>query len=723
MFVPLSGLFVPTIAAGFASGAMLFWLAAAGIPIAIHLLSRRQKEHRQWAAMQLLLEVLEKESRRIRIEQLLLLAMRVLILVLLALALARPFLSDASQDGLAEGGKAPRLWIVAIDSSYSMAYQDEEDDLPQFERAKERATDAIFAAQPGDAFWIIQLADPVRLINQLPTFSKDAALAEIARLPQLHTGANMVEGLQLIEDLAQQAQLVDGLPQDIQVLVLTDLGEDSWLPVLQGDGSQSLDRLSKDYGLQVVSLQSNAPRNILIDQLQCDRSAIVLSEKLGVTVSVSNADLSNPMETRLALLLDDEVVEERDITLGPSESQSFRYSVQAESQGEHVITARTSVDNLVVDNERRQVVTVKKQTRLLIVSDEPDEAKLYETCLNPPGLRTRSSLQVESIRPTKLALQPLDIFDAILVANCENLDTSESERIAKYVEQGGGVVFLLGHRTSAASWNAMTEARYGFRIGSRSETGVVNIDPLNYESPIAKPFLGFPDAGLITTPIFSYWNVDFGGAFQKDLGLSDQSTFIASRRLGDGRVVVVTSAPDSGAQQVGDDASWNAIASWPSFVPLMDQIAETASQPDASRRNVLVGQAMRGTVSLEQSENLSMVSPGGTEHVIATRIDAKASLRRWSFRQTNYQGLYTLASGGEDLETYVANVEPDEGRLRSVKLPARYTRESIESSSSAESGEASLPEDDSISRLLLMVLFGHVIAESLVARWIGRRVR
>ena len=74
---------------------LVFWLSVAGvavgsmsIPVIIHLLNRRRFKIVNWAAMRFLLAAQKKSSRRMRIEQLLLLAVRCLIVLLLVLAMA-----------------------------------------------------------------------------------------------------------------------------------------------------------------------------------------------------------------------------------------------------------------------------------------------------------------------------------------------------------------------------------------------------------------------------------------------------------------------------------------------------------------------------------------------------------------------------------------------------------------------------------------------------------
>ena len=81
-------------ALGFANAPLLYALAAAGVPVVIHLLNRRKYREVPWAAMRFLLAAIRKNRRRLRIEQWLLLAIRTLIILLVVSAMAKPFLES-----------------------------------------------------------------------------------------------------------------------------------------------------------------------------------------------------------------------------------------------------------------------------------------------------------------------------------------------------------------------------------------------------------------------------------------------------------------------------------------------------------------------------------------------------------------------------------------------------------------------------------------------------
>src|SRR5581483_12240969 len=107
----------------------------------IHLLNRRRFQIVHWAAMRFLLSAQRKNARRLRLEQLLLLAVRCLMLLLLVAALASvtPW-AEAAWRWLAPHAVVARRAstqrthkVLVIDGSFSMALR--AGDTSCFERA------------------------------------------------------------------------------------------------------------------------------------------------------------------------------------------------------------------------------------------------------------------------------------------------------------------------------------------------------------------------------------------------------------------------------------------------------------------------------------------------------------------------------------------------------------------------------------------------------------
>src|SRR6187399_198171 len=125
---------------------LLGGLAAVSVPIIIHLLNRRKFRKVVWAAMKFLQNAVEQNQRRMRIEDMILLALRCLLLALLALALARPAFKSASSDVF---GQSKVTGVIILDNSYSMGMSD--GTTTRFEKARQAAEQALETMPAGSA--------------------------------------------------------------------------------------------------------------------------------------------------------------------------------------------------------------------------------------------------------------------------------------------------------------------------------------------------------------------------------------------------------------------------------------------------------------------------------------------------------------------------------------------------------------------------------------------
>ncbi len=94
-------------------------LAAVAVPVAIHLLNKLRIRRTRWAAMQFVRDSVQRNQRRLQIEDLLLLILRCLIVVALVLAFARPVLQEMVP-GSTLSGEGPASIVVLLDNSASM---------------------------------------------------------------------------------------------------------------------------------------------------------------------------------------------------------------------------------------------------------------------------------------------------------------------------------------------------------------------------------------------------------------------------------------------------------------------------------------------------------------------------------------------------------------------------------------------------------------------------
>ena len=129
----------------FLNTALVWALAAAALPLIIHLFTRKKLTKIDFSTLLFLKAMQKSKIRQVRLKQWLLLLLRTLIIVCLVLAFMRPTLQTVS----AVFGKAAQKTIVVIvDNSLSMAATSRGQSL--LSSAKEEAVKIVEGAAAGD---------------------------------------------------------------------------------------------------------------------------------------------------------------------------------------------------------------------------------------------------------------------------------------------------------------------------------------------------------------------------------------------------------------------------------------------------------------------------------------------------------------------------------------------------------------------------------------------
>ena len=201
--------------------AMLGWLAAAAVPILIHLLTRQRSQRVEWGAMEFLMRAVKKQQRRVRLEDLLLLLLRVAAVLMLILALAEPRLEKA---GLLGGPEERREVVLVVDTSFSMAFRESTGETP-FRRALDRARGLVrdLRSERGDTVTLVTAGSPAAL-----RLSRDSDLGRVdGELERLETGDAATD---LSGAMRAVVAKLDDLPKGAEVVVFTDLQKSALSP-------------------------------------------------------------------------------------------------------------------------------------------------------------------------------------------------------------------------------------------------------------------------------------------------------------------------------------------------------------------------------------------------------------------------------------------------------------------------------------------------------------
>ena len=193
---------------GFLSPLLLALGAAVAVPIILHLYQRQHGPRVVFPALRYLRRAEMESARRVKLRQLLLLAVRAAALILLALAAARPVLR---QSGVAH---EPTAVAIILDNSLSSGLVLGERRV--LDELKERALETIAQGTPEDRFWIVRAGAPWEPVAP----AGPAEAAELVAETEVAAGAaDLAATLQRARSLL--AAGADGRAAEIQLL--TDL--------------------------------------------------------------------------------------------------------------------------------------------------------------------------------------------------------------------------------------------------------------------------------------------------------------------------------------------------------------------------------------------------------------------------------------------------------------------------------------------------------------------
>src|SRR5207245_11563917 len=130
----------------FAHPAYLWGLLAIALPILVHLFNQRRPRPLSFGAIEFVLRSQRQRARRLRLRQIVLLALRCLLIAAVALALARPSIKPRGVQAAQATG--PQATALVLDASLSMRYRIGSRTL--FEKARSEALAALDRLGPDE---------------------------------------------------------------------------------------------------------------------------------------------------------------------------------------------------------------------------------------------------------------------------------------------------------------------------------------------------------------------------------------------------------------------------------------------------------------------------------------------------------------------------------------------------------------------------------------------
>jgi hypothetical protein len=622
---------------------MLGALGALAIPIIIHLMFRHRARPIDLGTLQFLKVVLRDNARRRRLKRWILLALRMACVALVSLLFARPYLVATEQKG------DERLVVVLLDQSGSMGLRGS---ARPIDLALAEATSIL--DRSGEKTELqIGLFD--RAVRPLATPSE----LRRAAIEPTGSGTDYAAALTWARDL-----FVRSTKKAKELYILTDLqrsGLGRGEPVIV---PPYVEVHLRDFGRAF-------PRNVAVTGIAVAPRSVRPGESASITASVFNASPlpAGRCTVRLHVASGDEKRDlERTVDLDGGATASVMFPLDKLPEGlwrGHVEVA--SADELPFDDRRYLAVSIAPPARVLLVDGDPgrsqyeSETYFLQTALRlaPAGERFAGSpfdpTMVEYAGGT--GLPELEGSAAVVLANVEDLGTSDARRLAQFVERGGGLLVFTGDRVPAGATRALEAAGLGVGeiLGPATSADLPwRLERWDAQHPVFQPFAD-PEHGDLRRPAYgTITRIKPGPDVRVLASFRGGEPAVLERAKGRGRVLWFTSACDR---------SWS---DWPRsrlYVPMTHQmLAYVANLTEGGRIRAATAGAGRAPGIIETDGLVHVVNPDPNESDMA-RCAPEEFAASFGFRLPSPESQSPATAG----QTEAARAALD-GRLRSNEL-------------------------------------------------------
>lgn len=672
---------------GFLNPLLLTGLAAVSVPILIHLLNRRRFQKVPWAAMRFLRLSVEKNQRRMRIEDLILLALRCLLVALLAVALARPAFRSNAPDAF---GQSKVTAVLLLDNSQSMAVSDGA--LTRFDKARQAAAQALDSMVGGSSAAFILASDIAAPVIPEPTFDLNLARKAVREAVLTDRGTDLAPAItRAIEILRPRLALRK------EIYLFTDGQAAGWRQI--DEIRKALARVQTEIRAHIILVGEHETRNLSVTGLRLASELAPAGQPLRFEVRVANLGREEARDLRVTLSADGEPPGAEAVlpVVGPGETRSASLFLKLRSEGFHSVTARIPADRQPADDYRTVVVRALKEVRVLLVDGEPgmepreSETFFLRNALAPVSADDAPGFFIKPVRatPAELASTRWDDFDAVILANVPEFSEATANKLAGYLRRGGGLMIFPGARVNTAFYNDVLGRKFQFlpatlgatRGQADQEDQFFTLQREGYDHPIVSIW-NDPGSGSLATARF-YRAVTLtpmaftpqkprapdepkpavpdpvqeAGEPRVVLSYATGGPAVMERNWGLGRVLLFSSTADT---------AWNDLPVRPSFLPLLHRALGALIIHQDEGLNIRVGSRFTRRVGAEWlGRDVMIFKPRQTDAVRdLRRIEMAGGWPAVRYDLTDLAGVYDATVPEPPLKLkFAAAADPAESSM------------------------------------------------------------
>ena len=651
---------------------LLAWGALLGsIPIIIHILSRRRYKVIRWAATDFLLQALSERSRNVRIQDLILLALRTLALMLAAWVVARPVLSPAAAEKTGIHVRGPDA-VIVLDTSYSMSTTMTAQS--RLALAKRRAHDVLAAMTQGSAMGVVYM-------DQRGTSTTPGLIADRVRIGVAIDAAEpCASGSDAESAVAAALEMLAGSTAARKRVYLITDAQACTFETSADALRKMLAKADDSIGFVVLTVPNGPTGNCAVTDFQIRNRWLSVGSPLQFEARISDVGQPVASEVTAELWVDGRRVDRKAVAISDREAvATFEHTFTA--AGVFAVEVRLEPDSVEIDNHRFAAVCIAPAIEVAVVASEPDAGPSAHTFIAAALDRQEDAERTSAgppfvvgprLSPEQLGTGFNENVWAVILADPGALSADALAQLDALVERGGAVVIAVGSEAAstlgsfrsaddgAGRW--LTDLSYALPSDTtdallRFDVSSLSDDVIDLNSPGVRESVG-------AVLVFKAISVETNG----------ESQWSTAMRLDDGRPALIT-------RGIGDqgrlallctslDPQWCDLVYRPAMVPVLQDLLLWSVWHRLVAPTLLPGQVWSPTVADK------IILPNGETLATAAFLATDESTGHVSiqFDRTDRPGVYRL--GGLDrhiddaLSTAVVNIDTTESD-QSVWTPSQ----------------------------------------------------
>ncbi len=626
----------------FLNPVLLWGLATAVIPLAIHLLNRGRTPPQPFSNLAFLSRLHQSRMRRMRMRQWLALMLRTLAILLIVGAFARPAYQTGNNGWW--GSPLPTAAVVLFDLSFSTRYH--------------LAGGRIFDQLQQQAIALLDLFGPRDEVVFIPFASQAAPLNDVVDLQHLkervralvpeEAATNLAEALHAAEQHLAAKQNMNR-----EIFLFTDLAAYNWSEV--EDRRQWLPGVR----IYVSAPEEDARDNLHIDAVHVRSWMPTQGKRLAVQVALANTSERRSTATAIDLYISGERVRHRRVDLKSGEETEVDFIITPPQEGRLTGYVEVEEDELHLDNRRYFALDIPAVIRVLILGSRPDDTYYPRRALNSVAY-VDPVLEIGNALFADLKEELLEDVGILLVCNLERLDDDQTRLLHDFVAAGGGLVVFPSSRADLNFFNRdflpkLVPAYFkGIAGDSEDMTKFQLLDRDRPHHPVFHDLL--TEVGQDQPRFYASFEMVAANSLEPFAYFADGNLALAQGWNESGRTILFA---------VPLSLQWNDLPLKGIFVPLLHRLVRHLSLPPDHRNSYLVGQTVyRQLEGIPFQSTVEAETPTGRRLFIETEL--VQGRYYWKIPQVSESGLWRLWAEGKLVDRFPVNVDTRESVLTPV---------------------------------------------------------